>query len=88
MNPSLRNKGTKGICTSAPLPSVQVLDRHLKGSATVLQIAHDLQAIEGYDKVAVMADGAIAEIGPPTTLLAAPGSKLAALAASAGIPGQ
>ena len=35
-----------------------------------------------------MADGAIAEVGPPTALLAAPGSKLAALAASAATLGR
>jgi len=51
----------------------------------VLQIAHDLQAVLSYDRVAVMADGAIAEIGPPGMLIASPGSRLAGLAAAAGV---
>ena len=52
----------------------------------MLQIAHDLQAVLSYERVAVMADGAVAEVGPPTMLLATPGSKLSDLASAAGGP--
>ena len=61
---------------------MQVLERQLRG-VTVLQIAHDLPAVLSYDRIAVMADGAVAEVGPPGLLLSTPGGWLAGLAAAA-----
>jgi hypothetical protein len=61
-----------------------VLADTLRG-ATVLQIAHDLEAVLGYDRVAVMEGGTVAEAGPPRALLEQQGSRLAALAAAAGV---
>ena len=49
----------------------------------MLQIAHDLPAVLSYDRIAVMADGAVAEVGPPGLLLSTPGGWLAGLAAVA-----
>uniref|UniRef100_A0A7S4GN22 ABC transporter domain-containing protein n=1 Tax=Oxyrrhis marina TaxID=2969 RepID=A0A7S4GN22_OXYMA len=37
--------------------------------STVLEVAHRLWAVAGCDRVVVMENGEIAEIGPPATLL-------------------
>lgn len=50
---------------------------------TVLCICHRLHHVPRFDLVAVFADGVCAEIGPPATLSAAPGSLYARLVASA-----
>jgi ABC-type multidrug transport system fused ATPase/permease subunit len=60
-----------------------VLGEHLSGSA-VLQIAHDLEHVMGYDEVAVMEGGRVVECGPPGELLRAEGGAFAALSAAGG----
>jgi ABC-type multidrug transport system fused ATPase/permease subunit len=47
----------------------EVLKRHVEGTAAaVVQIAHDLEAIVGYDRVVVMAGGRVVEEGRPGEL--------------------
>ena len=47
----------------------EVLERHVEGTAAaVIQIAHDLEAIMGYDRVVVMAGGRVVEEGRPREL--------------------
>jgi ABC-type multidrug transport system fused ATPase/permease subunit len=56
--------------------------REQLGSSTVLQIAHDLGHLEGYDVVAVMEGGRVVEAGPPGELLQLEGGAFAALSAA------
>lgn len=50
--------------------------------ATLLYISHDLEQALGFDRVAVVEDGRLTEVGPPRELAAAPGSRFAALLAA------
>ncbi|GBF90620.1 hypothetical protein Rsub_03192 [Raphidocelis subcapitata] len=76
-------------CTSSVDPAtaalmVAVLERELSGrTATVLQIAHDLRAISGYDRVLLMDRGRVVEEGDPRELAATRGSRFAQLLARA-----
>ena len=49
-------------------------------SATLLCVTHDIAETAAFPRVLVIADGRIAEDGPPAALLAQPGSRYAALA--------
>lgn len=46
------------------------------------QVAHDLSAVMSYDRVAVMEEGTVVEVGQPQQLLKNSGGRLAALAAA------
>ncbi len=61
----------------------EVLSTQLRGCSAVLQVAHNLDALRDYDRVAVMANGTIVEAGMPAALLANPSSRLSELAAHA-----
>jgi ABC-type multidrug transport system fused ATPase/permease subunit len=52
---------------------IQAILRREFCDATVITIAHRLRTVADADRVMVMADGEIAELGPPSTLLAAGG---------------
>ncbi len=60
------------------------LDRVLAGR-TVIAIAHRLHTAARADRVAVMADGEIVELGPPAALLAADGPYARLVAAAVGL---
>jgi len=49
----------------------EVLEHELRG-ATVLQVAHNLSSIKGYDRILVMEEGQVVEAGTPEELLADP----------------
>jgi ABC-type bacteriocin/lantibiotic exporter with double-glycine peptidase domain len=49
-------------------------------SATIVCVTHDIAETANFSRVLVIADGAIAEDGAPSALLARPGSRYAALA--------
>jgi ATP-binding cassette subfamily B protein len=49
-------------------------------SATVLCVTHDIEETASFSRVLVIADGKVAEDGAPSSLLARPGSRYAALA--------
>jgi ABC-type bacteriocin/lantibiotic exporter with double-glycine peptidase domain len=49
-------------------------------SATIVCVTHDIAETASFSRVLVIADGAIAEDGAPSALLARPGSRYAALA--------
>lgn len=76
-------------CTSSVDPATAalmsgVLERQLSGRAiTVLQIAHDLRAIAGYDRVMVVDRGNVVEDGDPRELATARGSRFGRLLARA-----
>jgi hypothetical protein len=56
----------------------QVVEQGLQGVA-VLQVAHSLGAVTGYDRVLVMEGGQVVEGGAPQELLGRQGSRFAAL---------
>lgn len=53
-------------------------------ASTQLTIAHRLQTVMDCDRILVMGDGKVVEIGPPSELLADPNSRLSDLARHAG----
>jgi ABC-type multidrug transport system fused ATPase/permease subunit len=77
-------------CTSSVDPPTAalmraVLAQHLGDRrTTVLQIAHDLRAIMGYDRVLLMDRGRVVEDGAPRALAAAGETRFAQLLARAG----
>jgi ABC-type multidrug transport system fused ATPase/permease subunit len=75
------DEATSLLDTAAARRAEGALDRVLAGR-TVIAIAHRLHTAARADRVAVMADGEIVELGPPTVLLAA-GGPYAALVAAA-----
>ena len=52
---------------------------------TILTIAHRLNTILDYDKIVVMRDGSVMEVGPPQDLLKSQTSSFRAMAIDAGI---
>ena len=52
---------------------------------TILTIAHRLNTILDYDKIVVMRDGNVIEVGPPQDLLKRQSSSFRAMAIDAGI---
>ncbi|HEY2191717.1 MAG TPA: ABC transporter ATP-binding protein [Actinomycetospora sp.] len=66
------DEATSLLDTAAARRAEGALDRVLAGR-TVIAIAHRLHTAAGADRVAVMADGEIVELGPPTALAAAGG---------------
>jgi len=66
------DEATSLLDTAAARRTEGALDRVLAGR-TVIAIAHRLHTAARADRVAVMADGEIVELGPPTELLAAGG---------------
>ena len=52
---------------------------------TILTIAHRLNTILDYDKIVVMRDGYVIEVGPPQELLKRQSSSFRAMAIDAGI---
>jgi ATP-binding cassette subfamily B protein len=69
---------------SLDLPSEAIVQRSLAtllAGRTALVIAHRLSTVESADRVAVLRDGRVVEIGPPAALLAA-GGEYAALHAA------
>ena len=52
---------------------------------TILTIAHRLNTILDYDKIVVMRDGYVMEVGPPQDLLKSQSSSFRAMAIDAGI---
>ncbi len=52
-------------------------------AATVVEIAHDLRAITGCDRVVVMAGGVVVEEGKPQELIGRQGSKFGQMLANA-----
>lgn len=57
--------------TGLDLPTARQLRRHLGGLAeTVIQITHDLSALEGYERVLWIDEGRIADDGPAVDVLA------------------
>lgn len=62
---------------------LQVLAEQLQ-SYPVLQVAHGLGAVMGYDRVLVLSEGMVVEAGNPLELLGQQGSAFAALSAAAG----
>ena len=61
---------------------IQATLRSELGGVTVLTIAHRLDTIMHCDRVIVMADGKVAESGPPLQLREQPGGRFAELWAS------
>lgn len=66
------DEATSLLDTASARRNEGALDRVLAGR-TVIAIAHRLHTAARADRVAVMADGEIVELGPPTELLAAGG---------------
>ena len=60
---------------------MQAAMRRAFTAATVLTVAHRVGTVADCDRVLVMADGAVAELGPPAVLAAQPGGIFAALLA-------
>jgi ABC-type multidrug transport system fused ATPase/permease subunit len=75
------DEATSLLDTAAARRAEGALDRVLAGR-TVIAIAHRLHTAAAADRVAVMADGVIVELGPPDELLTA-GGPYAALVAAA-----
>ena len=66
-------------CDFATDTVIQRVVRTKFAGATLLTIAHRLDTIIDYDMLLLMADGKVAEHGPPLELLETPGSRFAAL---------
>lgn len=77
-------------CTSSVDPATAAVMRTVlaqqRGGAdtTVIQIAHDLRAISGYDRVLLMERGRVVEDGAPEELVRAGDTRFAQLLARAG----
>jgi ABC-type multidrug transport system fused ATPase/permease subunit len=56
----------------------QIIADHFK-DCTVIAVAHRLQTIRNFDRIAVFGNGRIVEYGEPDALLADEGSKFKAL---------
>lgn len=56
----------------------KIIEEHFKNS-TIIAVAHRLETIRGYDKIAVFESGRVVEEGTPDELLADRGSKFRAL---------
>ena len=76
------DEATSLLDTASARRAEGALDRVLAGR-TVIAIAHRLHTAAAADRVAVMADGEIVELGPPGVLLAAGGPYAALVAAAA-----
>nr|WP_312030002.1 ABC transporter ATP-binding protein [Actinomycetospora sp. TBRC 11914] len=76
------DEATSLLDTAAARRAEGALDRVLAGR-TVIAIAHRLHTAAGADRVAVMADGEIVELGPPAELLRAGGPYARLVAAAA-----
>jgi ABC-type multidrug transport system fused ATPase/permease subunit len=77
------DEATSLLDTASARRAEGALDRVLAGR-TVIAIAHRLHTAAGADRVAVMADGEIVELGSPTALLAAGGPYARLVAAASG----
>lgn len=56
----------------------QIISEHFK-SCTIISVAHRLQTIRNYDRIAVFENGKVVEYGEPDALLADEGGKFKAL---------
>jgi ABC-type multidrug transport system fused ATPase/permease subunit len=77
------DEATSLLDTAAARRAEGALDRVLAGR-TVIAIAHRLHTAAAADRVAVMADGVVVELGPPDELLTAGGPYARLVAAASG----
>ena len=77
------------LCTAAvDLQTDQLIQKTIKeefSNCTVLIVAHRLKTILDCDRIAVLSDGKLQEVGQPQDLLNQPDSNLRSMAQDAGL---
>lgn len=59
----IMDEATSGLDNDSQARIQNLLETHWKGKSTLIAVVHRLDIIENYDRVAVMKDGKIIEMG-------------------------